>query len=85
VEKIDKGVKELNKWRRSKDMLRKEEQKIIEEKGKLHSETAKGNLREDKGEELSWDDYDDKKEEELKKCETELEEVQRELGDADIA
>ncbi len=68
----------------SKDILRKEEQRIIEEMRKLDLEIARDNIREDNREELSWDG-NDSKEEKQKKLEIELQEIQRKLGDANLA
>jgi hypothetical protein len=62
-------------------MLRKEEQRIIEEMRKLDLEIAKDNIREDNGEELPWDGNDSKGEklETLRAgLEAELEEIHRE-------
>jgi len=70
--------------RRSEDALRREEQRIIEEIRKLDLESNQNNLRDDNGERLSWDDNDNK-EEKRKKLRTELEEIQSELGNNDLA
>lgn len=69
---------------RPKDELRKMEQRITEKMRKLDLEDAKDNIREDNGEELSWDG-NDSKDEKRKKLRTQLEEIHRELGDANLA
>ncbi|MBI2859475.1 MAG: hypothetical protein HYX90_10390 [Chloroflexi bacterium] len=74
----------MDKIRQSKDRLRQEKQRIIGEMRKVDLEIAKNNLSEDNGEKLSWDG-NDTKEENLEKFKRWLEEIQRELGDCDLA
>ena len=70
--------------RQSKDMLRKEEQRIIEEIRKLDLEGAQNNLRDDNEGKLSWDDNDNK-EKKREKLRKKLEEIQSELGSNNLA
>ena len=71
----------------SKNMLRKEEHRIIQEMRKLDLEIAKRDLSENNGEKLSWNIKESQNEEleKLGKLRVELEDIQRKLGDVNLA
>jgi len=70
--------------RYSKDELRKEKQRLIEEKRKLDSEIIQENLRADNGQGLH-PDTDKALEEKRRALEVKIEKLQEKLGNSDLA